>query len=227
MPKPVTTAQPRPAIIYLRVSPRPGELGVSIEMQEAKCREHAERMGWSVIAVRKDEKISGKDDIQKRPGLKEVVALANEHSDAVVVVYSVSRLARRQRLLWHLLDDRDGLGLAISSVTESFDTTTPMGRAMLGMIGVWSQLEADMVSERTRDALAELKAQGKQLGNPGMKVLDPQIVEKVMKLYRSGLYSQRALVDELNRQQIPTVTGRGKWHLRTVQEVISLGKSQT
>lgn len=208
----------KPALVYVRVSTtQQAQDGVGLQAQEAKCRAHVERLGAEVLEVFKDEGISGKDGVNNRPGLKALIARSKEIPDAVVVVYSVSRLARRQRLLWQLLDEKDGEGLSISSATESFDNTTPTGRAMLGMLGVFAQLEADMCSERTKDALAEVKASGKKLGRKSMKELCPETVEHVKKLYATGLYSQRALADELNRQNYPTVTGQGKWALRSVQ----------
>ncbi len=75
----------------------------------------------------------------------------------------------------------------VSSATEAFDTSTPMGRAMLGMIATFAQVEADMVSERTKDALVELKAQGKKLGAPSMVDLGAEAsVRKAKELYASG-----------------------------------------
>jgi DNA invertase Pin-like site-specific DNA recombinase len=207
--------------LYLRVSTaRQAHEGVGLDAQEAKSRLHAERMGWEVLGVFKDEGISGKDGIENRPGLKALLAACKANSDAVAVVYSVSRLARRQRLLWQLLDEREGEGLKVSSATEAFDTTTPTGRAMLGMIAVFAQLEADMISERTRDALAEVKAQGKRLGQKPMKDLAPETVEMVKKLYASGNFTHRSLAEHLNQQNVPTPSGRGKWWPRNVEIAI-------
>lgn len=206
------------ALVYLRVSTtKQAAEGVGLEAQEAKCKAHAERMGWPVAEVFADEGISGKDGIENRPGLKALIARAKQISGAVVVIYSVSRLARRQRLLWQLLDEREGEGLAISSATEPFDNTTPTGRAMLGMIAVFAQLEADMTSERTRDALGELKAQGVKLGQKSMQELSPETVEHVKKLYATGKYTLRSLAEHLNSEKYPTVTGRGKWWPRNVE----------
>lgn len=214
------TTQSPTCFIYLRVSTaRQAKEGIGLDAQEAKSRAHAERMGWKVLEIFKDEGISGKDGIENRPGLKALIAAAKANSDAVTVVYSVSRLARRQRLLWQLLDEREGEGLAISSATESFDTSTPMGRAMLGMIGVWSQLEADMISERTRDALAEAKAQGRKLGQKSMKELAPETVELVKNLYASGNFTLRSLADHLNQQGTPSPAG-GKWWPRSVEKAV-------
>ncbi len=209
------------AVIYLRVSTtRQASEGIGLDAQEAKCRAHAERMNWQVIAVHRDEGLSGRDGVDERPGLHSVIGCVKAHPGAVVVVYSVSRLARRQRLLWHLLDDHEGYGLPVSSATEAFDTATPTGRAMLGMIATFAQLEADMVSERTKDALAEIKAQGKKLGAPSMIDLGAvESVRQVQKLYNGGGYTHRTLAEELNRRGVATAKG-GKWWPKTVRAAL-------
>lgn len=215
-PKPAASA-----VVYLRVSTaRQAAEGIGLDAQEAKCRAHAERMGWQVIAVHRDEGASGRDGVEDRPGLQATIDTVKGTPGAVVVVYSVSRLARRQRLLWNLLDDREGYGLPVSSATEPFDTATPTGRAMLGMIATFAQLEADMVSERTRDALAEVKAQGTRLGAPDMVRLGAvESVRLVKQLYATGDYSHVTLADELNRRSVPTAKG-GKWWAKTVRSAI-------
>jgi site-specific DNA recombinase len=177
-------------------------------------------MQWPIGGVFRDEGISGKDGLDHRPGLAGLISAVQGTPDAVVIVYSVSRLARRQRLLWQLLDDRDGYGLPVVSATEPFDAASPMGRAMLGMIAVFAQLEADMVSERTTDALAELKAQGKKLGAPSMIDLGfADSVRMVQKLYASGEFTHRSLADELNRRGVPTAKG-GKWWPKTIRSAL-------
>lgn len=212
------------ALIYLRVSTaRQANEGVGLDTQETKCRQQAERLGLDVAEVFSDEGISGKDGIENRPGLAALLERANKTPRAVVIVYSISRLARRQRLLWQLLDDRDGYGLAVSSATEQFETTTPMGRAMLGMIAVFAQLEADMVSERTKDALAEVKAQGTRLGAPDMLRRGAESAIKLaQELYASGNYSHRTLAEKLNRDGVPTASGKGKWWPKTVATALAI-----
>jgi site-specific DNA recombinase len=208
-------------VIYARCSTaRQAAEGIGLDAQETKCRAHAERLGLAVVGTFRDEGVSGRDGVEDRPGLQAVIDAVKMHPGAVVVVYSVSRLARRQRLLWNLLDDREGYGLPVSSATESFDTSTPTGRAMLGMIATFAQLEADMVSERTKDALAEVRAQGKRLGAPDMIALGAtDAVRTAQSLYASGKFSHRTLADELNRRRIPTAKG-GKWWPKTVRAAL-------
>jgi site-specific DNA recombinase len=208
------------AFLYLRVSTsRQVTEGVGLDTQEARCRAYAQHLGWTIKEVFSDEGLSGKDGVEDRPGLKALIAAQQGTPGSVVLVYSISRLARRQRLLWDLLDDRS-YALPVVSATEPFDATTPMGRAMLGMIAVWSQLEADMVSERTTDALAELKAQGKKLGPPDMLALGmAPTLQLVQELYATKAFTLETLADELNARKIPTARG-GKWWPKTIRAAL-------
>lgn len=212
------------AFIYLRVSTaKQAAEGIGLDAQLAKCRLHAERLGLDVAQVFSDEGISGKEGIATRPGLAALLDRAASTPRCTVIVYSISRLARRQKLLWQLLDDRDGYGLAVSSATEAFETSTPMGRAMLGMIAVFAQLEADMVSERTKDALAEVKAQGKKLGRaPMAESCAEASIRLAQELYATGLYTHRTLAEKLNADGVATATGRGKWWVKTVQTALQV-----
>ena len=173
------------AVLYTRVSTgKQAASGLGLEAQIAACRAHAQRKGYKVVGEFTDAAISGKDAIDKRPGLQAVLAAAAKHEDVVVVVYSLSRLSRRQSLTWTLLDDRGAYRLQIESASEPFDTSTPMGRAMLGMLGVWSQLEADMCAERTSEALAARRARGLPLGARPLSAERPETVALVAEALR-------------------------------------------
>jgi len=196
---PTRTASARKAVLYTRVSTgKQAASGLGLEAQIAA---------------------SGKDAIDKRPGLQGVLAAAAKREDVVVVVYSLSRLSRRQSLTWELLDDRGAYRLQIESASEPFDTSTPMGRAMLGMLGVWSQLEADMCAERTSEALAARKARGLPLGAKPLVAERPEVVEIVKELYSSGDYTHASLAKDLNTRGIATMRG-AKWHATTVARTL-------
>lgn len=214
----------RVAIVYARVSTaQQAAEGVSLDAQEGVCRAHAARLGWPIVSVHRDEGFSGKDNIEDRPGLAAAIAAVQVTPGAVLVVHAVSRLARRQRVLWGILDERDGLGVPLSSATEAFDTSTPAGRAMLGMLSVWSALEADMVSARTRDALAHLKAQGRRLGpvptveREGGAALLARVRELAAQHPGDGA---RALAARLNAAGVASVSGR-RWHATTVRRALA------
>lgn len=211
-----TIAEVTEAVVYCRVSTEEqARTGVGLDAQERVCREHCARRGWTVRAVHRDEGVSGRETVAGRPGLTAAIEEATTQG-AVLVAYSVSRVSRRQRVLWELLDPAVPVApVLLSSATEPFDTTTPMGRAMLGMIAVWSALEADMISERTRDALATVRARGKRLGAPPMSVSRPESVERIQQLRREGL-SLRAIAERLNAEEAPTARLGGRWWPKTV-----------
>jgi DNA invertase Pin-like site-specific DNA recombinase len=203
------------AVIYIRVSTE-GQArdGVGLDAQLERCRALAVARGMTVVGEYRDEGLSGRDGLAQRPGLAAAVEVSRR-SGAVLLVYSVSRIARRQRLLWSLLDPESGHGLAVVSATEPFDTTTPMGRAMLGMIAVWSQLEADLVSQRTKDALAQVRANGTRLGAPPASALVPGAVGRIRALHSEGKTVQQ-IADTLNDEEVPSARG-GKWWPKTVR----------
>jgi site-specific DNA recombinase len=223
---------PTGAVLYCRVSTRKqAVVGAGREAQEARCRAHCAAHGWPVLGCFADDGISGREGLEGRPGLAAALEAVKATPEAVLVAYSLSRLARRQRLVWHLLDDREGLGVPFSSATEAFDTASPMGRAMLGMIAVWSALESDLASERTIDALEAVRERGTRLGAPGMvervgpdglRTVDPaklEVVRRIQARYAAGGWSHRRLADALNAEGVPTLGPRlgARWHATTVR----------
>lgn len=210
---------PTTAVIYTRVSTdAQARDGLSLAAQLARCRAVAAARDLVVISEHCDDGVSGRADLAQRPALRAALDVCKRER-AVLVAYSVSRVARRQRLLWTLLDPDGDHRLAFVSCTESFDTTTPMGRAMLGMLAVWGALETDLVSERTRDALAHAKSQGRRLGAPSTLSRRPELAARIVALHARGL-SLRAICDELNRDKTPTLRG-GRWWPKTVQHVLA------
>jgi site-specific DNA recombinase len=217
---------PTQAIIYTRISPNPKtradakaqRLSPSMDLQLDVCRKHAARKAYDIIGEYSDPAISGKDSIESRPGLQSVLSVCQK-TEVVVIVYSLSRLSRRQSLTWALLDERGEYALKLESATEAFDTSTAMGRAMLGMMGVWAQLEADQLSERMIAALQARKDKGLPLGPKPLSVTAPGIVEQVKALYCTGQYSMATLAEHLNQTGVPTSRGK-KWHSTQVCRVL-------
>jgi DNA invertase Pin-like site-specific DNA recombinase len=208
------------AILYTRCSTgMQAASGLGLEAQLAACRAHAARKGYDVVGEYTDEAISGKDAIDRRPGLQAVLERAARADDVVVIVYSLSRLSRRQSLTWALLDDRGDYRLQIESASEPFDTSSPIGKAMVGMLAIWAQLEADMCSERTSAALAARKARGLPVGGRPLALHAPDVVRMVKDLHATGEYTHASLADELNRRGVATMRG-GRWHATTVARTL-------
>jgi DNA invertase Pin-like site-specific DNA recombinase len=210
---------PARAVLYTRVSTdQQAASGLGLEAQLAACREHARRKGYAIVGEFSDPAVSGRDSIEARPGLQSALALSRQ-SDVVVIVYSLSRLSRRQSLTWALLDDRGEYRLLLESASESFDTTTSMGRAMLGMMGVWNALEADLVSERTKAALQARRARGHRLGPRTTRELNPELVRQVVEMYANGTHTHKTLAERLNALAVPTIRGK-RWHPTQVGRVL-------
>lgn len=152
------------AIGYVRVSTEEqAREGVSIEAQEERIRALATAKGWNLVSIIKDAGYSGKN--LNRPRVRDLIDVCRKAEVDVVIVYKVDRLTRKQKDLWYLLEDvfyKNQVGFV--SVTEAFDSTTAAGTAFLGMIGVFAQLERDLVAERTREALYHKKTKGEWIG---------------------------------------------------------------
>lgn len=154
------------AVGYIRVSTEEqAKEGISLDNQASKIKAYCESQDWELVKVFSDEGSSGKNI--KREGLKNLLFfLEVDHVD-VVVVYKTDRLTRKQRHLYQLLEDTfEEKGIGFKSVTEPFDTTTAMGKGFLGMLGVFAQLEGDLISERTKEALRYKKEKGELVGSP-------------------------------------------------------------
>ena len=99
----------------------------------------------------------------------------------------------------------------------SIDTTTPYGNAQLTMMATFAQLERELISLRTREALAVKKAQGIKLGRP--VAISPEIRDMVWQLRGTGM-SIRGIVTKLNEDGVQPTPG-SKFHIRTIQRLLS------
>lgn len=152
------------AVGYVRVSTEEqAREGISIGAQEERIRALAIAKGWQLVEIIRDAGYSGKN--LNRPGARSVIESCRQGTTNVVVVYKVDRLTRKQKDLWYLLEEVfDANQVGFVSVTEAFDTTTAAGKAFLGMLGTFAQLERDLVSERTREALRHKRSKGEWFG---------------------------------------------------------------
>lgn len=152
------------ALGYVRVSTEEqAKEGVSIDAQEKRIQALAAAKGWNLTEIIRDAGYSGKN--LERPGIRRLIEACRLRATDVVIVFKVDRLTRKQRDLWHLLEEVfEEYQVGFVSVTEAFDTTTAAGKAFLGMIGTFAQLERDLVSERTREALGHKRSNGEWVG---------------------------------------------------------------
>ena len=152
----------RRAAIYLRVS----TIDQTTANQERELREIAGRMGCDVIKVYKDHGISGAKGRNGRPAFDAMCRDAAKRQFDVVMAWSVDRLGRSLQDLVGFLGELHVLGIDLFLHQQGLDTTTPGGKAMFGMMGVFAEFERAMIQERVRAGLARARSEGKRLGRP-------------------------------------------------------------
>ena len=151
------------AIGYARVSTGlQAKYGLSLSVQQSKIQHYCLRHGLELVEIVVDEGESGRLPMEKRKKGKRVDRLAREGKVDHVVVASLSRLARSTRETLTLAEDWNDAGVKLDVVKEGlhFDMTTPIGRFHCTMLAAILQMEAEHAAERTREVMAERKANG-------------------------------------------------------------------
>lgn len=157
-----TINPPRRAAFYLRVSTD----GQTVENQRLELERVAERCGWTMVEIYQDEGISGAKGRDQRPAFDRLLKDANRRRFDVIAVWSVDRLGRSLQHLVAFLEEVHHLGIDLYLHQQGIDTTTPAGKAMFQMLGVFSEFERSMIRDRVNAGLARAKANGKTLGRP-------------------------------------------------------------
>jgi DNA invertase Pin-like site-specific DNA recombinase len=156
------TALGKRIALYLRVS----TAGQTVENQRRELKIVAQRHGWEIVAIFKDEGISGTKGRDKRPGFDQLCrGIARREFDQVAA-WSVDRLGRSLQDLVGFLEELRGKGIDLYLHQQGIDTSTPAGKAMFQMMGVFAEFERAMIVERVNAGLARARAQGKTLGRP-------------------------------------------------------------
>lgn len=152
-------------VVYCRVSDDDQVEGASLDAQEQSCRHYLLAKGISGITVVRDEGHSAwQAGHLNRPGLKRILAAAERHEIAGVVVWKLDRWCRRCMDLVRLIDDLGRWGCCFASVTESIDTSSAIGRFQLQLFGALAELESGRTSERISAAMRHIRAKGGVVG---------------------------------------------------------------
>ncbi|HWL82096.1 MAG TPA: recombinase family protein [Roseomonas sp.] len=158
------------AALYVRVST--ADRGQTVENQLQPLQEAAARLGWTIVAIHKDEGISGAKGRQQRPGLDALLKGVTRREFDIVAAWSVCRLGRSLPDLVGLLGDLQARGVDLYLHQQALDTSTPSGRALYGMLSVFSEYERAMVSSRVMAGLHRARhIEGKRLGRPPISAL--------------------------------------------------------
>jgi site-specific DNA recombinase len=205
---------------YIRVSTdEQANSGYSIQIQQERVTAQIIAKGWNIFKIYEDNGQSGGN--LNRPAIQEMLMDIESGNIQAVVIYKLDRLSRNQKDTMYIIDDiflKNDIELV--SISESLDTSSPTGRAMIGMLSVFAQLERDTITERLSEGRKQKAKSGGYAGGDacigyvaerGKKVLqiDPDksdAVQLVFRLRDEGFKLQE-IADRLNR--IGYTTKRG------------------
>jgi DNA invertase Pin-like site-specific DNA recombinase len=167
------------AALYLRVST--GEQ--TTENQRLELVAAAKRSGWEIVEIYEDAGVSGAKGRDQRPEFDRLLKSAVRCEFDVIMTWSVDRLGRSLQHLVEFLGEIHAKGVDLYCHQQGVDTTTPAGKAMFQMCGVFAEFERAMIQERVKAGLARAKAQGKILGRPKVT---RKVEQSVYRLRKAG-----------------------------------------
>lgn len=221
------------AIGYIRVSTQVQvDEGVSLAAQEERLRAYCTMNGLQMMAIVREEGVSGSVTLAGRPGGQELLRLMKEYKAKHIVALKLDRLFRdaedalRQTRAW----DKAGIALHLVDMGgQTLNTASAMGRLFLTMTAAFAELERNLIAERTTAALAHKKAhrqvysptplgyqrQGEQL------ISDDEEMNLISRLHtmREQGRSLRSIANQLNTEGISGKQG-GRWYASTVKYLL-------
>ena len=165
-------ATPKRVALYVRVST--SEQTTRNQRRELKAV--ADRHGWIVVSVFEDAGISGAKGREHRPGLASLMKGVARREFDIVAAWSVDRLGRSLTDLLDVLKDLHAKGVDLYLHQQGLDTSTPSGRAMFQMMGVFAVFERAIIRERVLAGLARAREEGVTLGRRPIEVTDAKKV---------------------------------------------------
>lgn len=207
---------------YVRVSSdKQAEEGYSIEEQIDRLTAYCHAMGWHVVKFYTDAGYSGGN--MNRPALTDLITASQSRLIDAVVVYKLDRLSRSQRDTLTIIEGFLDNDVDFVSMTENFDTSTPFGKATIGILSVFAQLEREQIKERCSLGRAGRAKEGKYRGGGyvpigydyenGSLIINETEAAQIRELHR--LYQQ----GESCRSIVMTMRERGITHKYGTWEV--------
>ena len=192
------------AVGYVRCSTtEQQQSGLGLSAQRSTVETACTQRGWTLLGFEENIASGGRRD---RPGLARVLAAIEAGAADCVVVSRLDRLGRSVAHVASILERHPG---AVVALDIGMTPDSPAGAFTAHVIAAAAELERALVRERTRDALQAARARGTRLGRP--PTMSPEAVERIRELHRSGMRVAHIAV-QLNREAVPTPTGRGTWH---------------
>lgn len=196
--------------IYLRVSTDQQ----TTENQRRILLEVAERSGWEVVGIYEDHGISGAKGRDRRPGFDALLKAVARSEIQMVAAWSVDRLSRSLSHLIGLLGELDAKGCDLFLHQQALDSSSPQGRAMFALAGVFAELEASLISSRVKLGQQRARAQGVRFGRPPIPLV---MIDKV-KVRLSKGQSIRVIAKATGMSTASVM--RIKRSMETIQEIV-------
>ena len=169
--------------LYLRVSTGEQTVDNQREALTAACLAR----GWRVVEKFCDDGISGAKGWDKRPGFDRLLKATTRRKIDIVAAWSVDRLGRSLQDLVGFLGELNAVGCDLYLERQAVDTTTPAGRALFQMLGVFAEFERAIIQERIHAGIARARAKGTKSGKPiGRPKIAPRKVERIRELLGDG-----------------------------------------
>lgn len=234
MRKVKTQLEPAKRVIaYTRVSTL-GQVedGESLERQASRIRAYCEAKGLPEPEMITDEGLSGFKS--NRDGFQQLVSLCNSRQVKTVIVYDLSRLSRSVRDTLEFIEDTiNKNGIEFVSLLNDIDTSTPTGKAFMGITAIFNQLYRDEISYKTKEALKHKSAKKEKTGGvipfgyelaDGVRLIPlPGEIETVKLIHtlRGQGCTLREIVALLNQKGILTKTGKSTWNPKVVRGILN------
>ena len=178
----------RKAALYLRVSTD----RQTAANQERELREAAARMQCEIVAVFADHGVSGAKGRDRRPHFDALLKAATRREFDIVMAWSVDRLSRSVQDLCSFLTEIHALGIDLYLHRQGIDTTTPMGKAMFQIAGVFAELERSVIRERINAGIARARDKGtksgKPIGRPRVPAKTEAAIAKALQMGDHGIH---------------------------------------
>ncbi len=202
---------------YVRVSTEEqADSRAGLEAQRAAILEECRRRGWQLVEVIEDAGYSAKD--LKRPGIRAALETLERRDARGLVVAKLDRLSRSMIDFTAVMAKAQKQGWALVALDCAVDTTTPAGEAMANVLATFAQFERRLIGQRTREALAEKRRQGVQLGR--RRTMPDSVVDRIRLQREEGL-SLAKIAEALNVEGVPTAQGGKQWYPSTVRAALS------
>lgn len=166
--------------LYLRVSVADAQ---TPENQLRQLDETVQRLGWHVVEVFTDHGISGAKGRDRRPAFDRLLKGVTQGRFDLVAAWSVDRLGRSLSDLVAFLNELQAQKVDLFLYQQGLDTSSPSGRMMFQMLGVFAEFERSMIVARVKSGLARARANGTRLGRPP---LPPDRIRKIKAALESG-----------------------------------------